>query len=187
MGGRREYVKLSVDLPHFKLDLKSANPTEAVSHVRRILEALPDHSVPFFEEPELYELRSRLSEEFFGHQGLIDRLRSSLVLDEEVRIGKQVLPVTNEVDLETGRESLTMNVRQVKDVLTTMLDSVTLRRVRECLVHIRGELTRDDQCVIMDCIKQRFGLTCPVRFFLTRKNLEGNVLVEAVCFGEGVE
>lgn len=192
MGGKRsparasmrEFLKVSVDLPALKLDLASRNPEKSLADLRRIVEAFSTESDAAYaiDAPELFELRARLSEEFFHHQGLLGRLKSALVLDEDVRIAKQILPLEREYDLATGSEHIVLGVAQVKQVVSQLFAGLDLKTVRECLVHIRGELSREDQNIIMDCIKQSLGVDGSVRFFSTRKNLEGRVLLEAVCF-----
>jgi hypothetical protein len=77
-----------------------------------------------------------------------------------------------------------VNIVGVKGRISAMFDWPGT--VRECLVHIRGEIPREQQCSIMDTVKQRLGVEVQPRFFFTGKNLEGNVLVEAVCFGENI-
>lgn len=183
-GKQRDYLKVSLDLPTLKLDLCTEQTEQSLSDIRRIVEAFSQEqdAALVIDDPELFELRSRLSEEFFHHQGLLARLKSALVLDEDVRVGKRVVPLEREYDLATGNESAMLGVARVKQAVTGLFADVDASSVRECLVHIRGELSREDQCVIMDCIKQSIGLEGKVRFFSTKRNLEGQVLLEAVCF-----
>lgn len=178
MGGRGS-LKVSIDFPNFKLNLESDSPTDTLHEVRRIIESFNEPVEDF----ELSELRSRLSEEFFQHHDLLARVRNSLVLDEEVRVGKQTLPVLREYDLEAGQETCQLQAARVKERVM-MLFAEFPERVRECLVHIRGNIDKEQQRIIMDCVRQRLGLDGSVRFFLTKRNLEGNVLVEAVGFSE---
>ncbi len=183
MGGAPR-LNVSIDYPHFRLQLQNGSPAE-LGEVRRILEALGDDD-PSFEEGTLLELRARLSEEFFSHGLLLERVRNGLVLDEDIRVVKRVIPLERELDLETGKETAQLSTPSVKGGIAHLFDGLDTTRIRECLVHIRGDLPRDQQIVIMDAIRQRFGVAATPRFFSTRKNLEGNVLVEAVCFGQGL-
>lgn len=183
MGG--EELRVSIEYPHFKLDLQSGD-ARALAEVRRIVEALSDNQIEPLEDGSLYELRARLSEEFFSHPDLLARVKNSLVMEEDIRITKRVIPFECEYDLEAGREKRQVSVVNVKSIASQLFEGIELQKVRECLVHIRGEIPREQQCVIMDAIKQRLGMGTGIRFFSTTKNLEGNVLVEAVCFGEGI-
>ncbi len=183
-GARRPSLRVDIRYPHFSLKLDGT--PEHLPEVRRIVEAFaPDEALPAaMEEAQLYELKSRLSEEFFQHQPLLARLRSSLVLDEDVRVMKRVIPLRREYDLE--QSSASVQLIQVKESVTQLLAGLDTAKVRECLVHIRGELSREQQVTLMDAIRQRFGMGAQPRFFSTRKNLEGQVLVEMVCFGDGI-
>jgi len=158
---------------------------EHLAEIRRILEALLDQE-PSIEDVPLFELKARLTEEFCQYPALLERAKSSLVLDEEMRILKRVIPFERELDLETGTERKQISVLGLKGSMLALFDGLDTAKVKECLVHIRGELNREQQAIIMDAIRQRLGMDLPVRFFLTRKNLEGNILVEAVCFGQGI-
>ncbi len=187
MGGRtvrvaRDSVKVAIDLPALKLNVVANDPAVVLPEVRRIVEAFTGAGDSTLEDIELFEFRSRLSEEFFHHQGLLERLKSALVLDEDVRVAKQVIPLEREYDLATGNENIVLGVARLKEPATRLLAELDVRSVRECLVHIRGELSPEDQAVIMDCVRQSLGFHGKVRFFLTKKNLEGHVLLEAVCF-----
>lgn len=188
MGGKRqdEYLRVSIDLPAFRLDLKGLPTTDNLKEIRKIVEMVGADDIEPLDEAHLFELKSRLSEEFFKHKDLMSRVKSSFVLDEDIRVLKQVIPLDSEYDLDKGEESLQMNVVHVKSRIARLFNPIDIKKVRECLVHIRGELSRDQQCLVMDTIKQRAGISAITRFFSTPKNLEGNVLVEAVCFGEGI-
>ncbi len=189
MGGGsqpREYVRVSIDYRNFKLRLRSEQPG-ALAEVRRIVESLADQEeFSTVEEASMFELKSRLSDEFFRHPELARRVRNALVLGEEVRVLKQPVPFSRELDLETGRETLQVSVVAVKRCVASLFESVAIQRVRECLVHLRGELSREQQSLIMDSLKQRLGDGVTLRFFFTPKNLEGRVLLEGICFGEGI-
>jgi hypothetical protein len=176
------FLRLSVDHPQVKFELESSSPEQALPEVRRIIEALnADQGVA--EESALAELRLRLTEEFCSHRPLLSRLRSAIALDEDVRILKRTIPVTQEYDLETGTQ--TRQLLNVKEAVGGLFDQLG-GTVRDCLVHIRGDLPAEQQRVIMDAVRQRLGVDVQPRFFATRKNLEGRVLLEAVCFGEGM-
>lgn len=192
MGGdtsknAQSYMKLSINTPHFKLDLTSPTPEQTLPEVRRLVEVMGvEDESPLMEDMNLFELKSRLSEEFFQHPDLLTRVKSSMILDEEVRILKHIIPIEHEYDLDNGKRQEQVNVLSVKSRISQLFHDVEIQRVRECLVHIRGELSREQQCIIMDAIKQRLGVQVQTRFFSTKKNLEGNVLLEAVCFGEAI-
>lgn len=178
------FLKFSIDHPAIKFELETSRPEEALTEVRRIIEALHasdafDGAMPEDDEG-LYDLKVRLSDEFFRNPALRSRMENALVLDEDVQIVKRVLPILQEYDLESG--SHVSQVMNVQESLRTLFDAVPCA-VRDCLVHIRGELSQEQQHAIMDAIRQRLGVAVSPRFFSTRKNLEGNVLVEAVCFG----
>ncbi len=177
MGGETRGLRFRIDLPHLKLDLESDE--RSLPEVRRIIEALNEEEEPF------YELRSRLTDEFLGHQPLTDRLRNAMLLDEEVRILKRVIPYEQEYDLERQERTRQVSALGVKEQVALLFDQLG-GEVRACFLHIRGELDREQQTLIMDAIRQRLGMGVETRFFSTRKNLEGNILLEAVCFGEGI-
>ncbi len=172
-------LKFSVELPHMKLDLDGSEGS--LPEVRRIIEALNTEE----QDEGFFEIRARLTDEFFQHQPLIARLRNALVLDEDVRILKRIIPLEQEYDLDAGKEHRQINAVNVKTVVASLFDELS-GSIRECFIHIRGELGREQQCVVMDAVKQRLGMEVETRFFSTKKNLEGNVLVEAVCFGEAL-
>jgi len=181
------FVKVSINTPQFKLDLSSATPDKTLSEVRRLVDALGvEDETPALEDMNLFELKSRLSEEFFQYPDLLTRVKSSMVLDEEIRILKHIIPIEQEYDFETGKRAEQVNVISVKSRISQLFTDLDVKRVRECLVHIRGELSREQQCIIMDSIKQRLGVEVQTRFFSTKKNLEGNILLELVCFGEAI-
>jgi hypothetical protein len=181
-GARKQFLDVSINHPNLKLSLRSADPRQSLSEVPRIVEALAEEPL---EDLGLFEIRSQLSEEFFTYPELQERLKNSLVLGEQVRVVKRTLPLEREYDLETGQEHRQVSMIGVKGKVAEMFDLAG--HVHECMVHIRGELDREQQCMVMDAIKQRLGLSVQPRFFSTRQNLEGNVLLEAVCFGQGFE
>jgi hypothetical protein len=185
MGGvqRKQHLHVSFNHPYLKLQL-STNDPGSLREVRRIVEALGEPCTVAIEEGSLAEFRSRLSKEFFEHPELLARVQNAAVRDEEVRIAKRTIPFERELDLDNARETRQVNVLDVKSRVSEMFDWPGA--VRECLVHIRGALTREEQCVIMDAVKQRLGLDAHPRFFSTPRDLEGAVLLEAVCFGEGI-
>jgi|GEM_PF-3418255 len=175
-------LRFKLDLPHLKLDL-AAN-AESLPEVRRIIEAINDASQELGEDG-LFDLKHRLTDEFLEHQPLVERLKNAALLDEDVRIVKRIIPYECEYDLESGESSRQVNALSVKEQVAALFDGLP-GTIRACLLHIRGELSREQQCVIMDAVKQRLGMAVETRFFSTKKNLEGNILVEAVCFGEGI-
>ena len=185
MGGDRSRqgsaLRFSIDLPHLKLNLDAQE--ESLPEVRRIIEALgADETIS---EDAFYELRARLSEEFLQHDVLAARLKSALLLDEDVRIVKRILPVAQEYDLETGKQARQVTSLNVKEAVLHLFNDLQ-GTLRECYVHLRGEVDREQEVLILDAIKQRLGMDVKTRFFSTKKNLEGNILLEAVCFGEGL-
>ncbi len=185
----RPFLHVSIDSPLVKLKLSSDSPERSLAEIRRIIEALgaePEESVDLLDDAALYDLKARLSEEFFAYPPLLTRLKNALVLDEDVRILKKALPLEREYDLDTGKQTRQMSSLGVKTVINPLFDQLGKGAVRDCLVHIRGELSREQQTVVMDAIRQRLGVEVQPRFFSTRKNLEGKALVEAVCFGEGL-
>jgi hypothetical protein len=184
---KEQFMKLSITMPNFKLDLNSATPDSSLAEVRKLVEAMGiEDEGNLIEDMGFYELKSRLSEEFFQHPDLLARVKSSMVLDEEIRILKHIIPIEQEYDLESGKRQEQVNVVSVKSRIGNLFSDVEISRVKECLVHIRGELSREQQCIVMDAIKQRLGVEVTTRFFSTKKNLENNVLVEAVCFGDAI-
>ncbi|MBR9692901.1 hypothetical protein GOV07_03120 [Candidatus Woesearchaeota archaeon] len=173
-------LHFSLDLPTMKLDFHGDESN--LSEVRRIIESL---STELDEQEPMFDLKTRLSEEFLAHPPLNKRLKSAMLLDEDVRILKQALPFEQEYDLEEGKTTRQVNALSVKSQIAQLFDQVE-GTIKDCLIHIRGELDRDQQTIIMDAIKQRLGMSVKTRFFSTRRNLEGNVLVEAICFGDGI-
>jgi hypothetical protein len=173
-------LRFSLDLPNMKLSFEGKE--SSLSEVRKIIEALG----PELDEQEPFlDLRARLSDEFVDHPPLQRRLKNAMILDEEVRILKHTLAFQQEYDLDAGKSSRQVNAINVKGAVMQLFDQVQ-GTIKECFVHIRGKLDREQQAIIMDAIKQRLGMEVETRFFSTKKNLEGNVLVEAVCFGEGI-
>jgi hypothetical protein len=180
MGGARsdkkvDYLRFSLDLPNVKFELQSACPEHALPEVRRILEALNTQEP----EPELAALE--LTDEFMAFAPLRERVKSAVALGEDVKVLKRVIPVEQEYDLESGKRS-----RQVVNVKTSLWSLFDELRgdLRDCYAHIRGDLSTEQQHAVMDALRQRVGVGVQPRFFSTKKNLEGNVLVEAVCFGD---
>lgn len=190
MGGTSErgrgapYLKFSLDLPNIKLDME-ADPSTALPEVRRIVEALGndlgEQTMPVEDLCELH-----LTDEFFRFAELESRVKNAVILDEDVRVLKRVIPFDREYDLSEGSAATRVNPATVKDSLKELFAPFRGATVRDCFVHIRGELDREQQCVIMDAIRHQLGMRVQPRFFSTRRNLEGNVLIEVVCFGEGL-
>lgn len=173
-------LHFSLVLPNVKLHFTGDG--SSLPEIRRILEAVAsdlDEQEPFS------ELRARLSEEFLAHGPLTKRLKSALLMDEEVRILKHALPFEEEFDLEQGKQQRLLSPRRVKEVVRELFHEVD-GTLNECFFHIRGDLKREQQALIMDAVKQHLGMGVKVRFFSTRRNLEGHVLLEVVCFGEAI-
>lgn len=185
MGGAKDSLKVSISYPHFKLDFEGKS--SHLGEVRRIVEAVADNDSFSIEDASLFEAKARLTEAFFQHPPLLNRLKSSLVLDEDVRILKHILPLEQEYDLNTGKETTQVNMLNVKAAVNALFDDLEPNLLTDCLVHVHGDLAREQQNMIMDSIKQRLGMQVKTRFFLTKQNLEGNVLLEAVCFGANLE
>jgi len=172
------FLRLSVDYPNVKFELESGSPERALPEVRRILAAL---NADRGEDAALAALQLRLTDEFLSNRQFLNRLRSALALDEDVRVLKLILPVEQEYDLESGQARQVVHAKAVIDSLFDPLQGT----IRDCYVHLRGELTREQQRAIMDSVRQRVGVDVQPRFFSTHKNLEGKALLEAVCFGDG--
>ncbi len=182
MGGQASQdgatLHFTLELPHLKLSLQGG--AESLPEVRRIIEAVS--SDDSWDE-SLLDLRSRLTDEFLNHPPLARRLKNAALLDEDVRILKLIVPYEQEYDLERGettKQVSALNVKTRVDALFAELEGT----IRECFIHIRGDLNREQQSIVMDAFKQRLGMGVETRFFSTRKNLEGKVLLEVVCFGE---
>jgi len=180
MGGTPGSLRFTLDLPHLKLSIEGGG--ESLPEVRRIIEAVVNDD-GFSED---LELRSRLTDEFVEYQPLARRLKNAVLLDEDVRILKRTIPFEQqEYDLERGQRTSQVSTLNVKTQVDLLFSDLT-GTIRECFVHIRGVLDKEQQAVVMDAIKQRLGMEVETRFFATKKNLEGKVLLEAVCFGEGI-
>jgi len=191
------FLRVSIESPTVKFAFSSDASTEHLAEIRKIIEAL--HAVqpaagPQKDEQETlldvlddhtyYDLRSRLTDEFFYYPLLAERLRNALVLEEDIQVLKRTLPFKEHHDLDSGETARRVDANAVKTAISQLFGQLGNGKVRDCLVHIRGELSHEQQTVIMDAIKQRLGMDVQPRFFSTKKNLEGKLLIEAVCFGE---
>ncbi len=175
----RQRVSFSIDLPNVKVD-GNVGP-EHLPELRKILEALnaPALAAENDEDsPEFPDVAARMTQEFYAH--VKPRLENSLLLDEDVTIAKSVLPFREEVDLEAGSRTRTIAPRDVKAAVESLVGEARLERVRECLVHLRGDLSEDEQRAIMDAVRQRLGVATAPRFYSTKQDVEGNALLEAV-------
>ncbi len=172
------YLKFSVNLPNFQFEVETDSPEQTLPEVRRILEAVGVDQ----EGEDLSELRGTLSDEFVRNVALCERIESAGALGEEVRVVKRALALEEEYDLENGKQARRLDAVTVKAAIVDLFSPLE-GEVRDCIAHIRGDLSREQQHIVMDAIRQRLGVNVRPRFFTTRKDLEGQVLVEAVCFG----
>lgn len=184
----RPFLHVSIDSPILKMSLSSESPDNALKEVRHIIKALSreDGVESGLILDDMYEFRSRLSNEFFNYPVLGTRLKNAQLLEEDVNVLKTALPISHELDLESGKSSSQVDAISIKENINQLFDQLEDGYIRDCLVHIRGKLSREQQTIIMDCIRQRVGVDVQPRFFSTKKNLENKALIEVVCFGENL-
>jgi hypothetical protein len=176
----KEFLRVNIDLPSFRLEISTANPSAALSELRRILECVNIDEEVMYEEFVKEELKAVFSEAFMKNAQAMSAVRKLLKQEEDYRACSAEIPCETTIDVES--QSRSVRKRDVQEAVTGMTRSVESRFVKHAIVHICGDLARESKLLIIDHVHKHIPLA-QLRAFHTL-NADGKVAVECIFFGE---
>jgi hypothetical protein len=178
-----EFLRIKIDLPSFQFEIFSRDPAASLPELRRILESLQLDEQVLYEEFVVQELRAALSEGFISNQQVMTAVKKLLKQEEDYRISRVDIATTATIDLDQRTREVRVNRPNVKRAVTRLTDGIDPAAVKHGIVHIQGNVTKDDKVLIVDHI-HRCMPTAQLRAFQSGAQGSEQVTVECIFFGE---
>jgi hypothetical protein len=179
---KEEFLRVKIDLPSFQFELVTEDPSVALPELRKILETLQLDEEVIYEEFVVQELRAELSENFINNQQVMTTVRKLLKQEEDYRIGRANITTTATIDLDHQTRDVRVQKVEVKRAISKIVEEVDTNAVKQGIIHIQGDVAKDDKVLIVDHI-HRCMPTAQLRAFQST-GPASQVTVECIFFGE---
>ncbi len=178
----KEFLRVNIDLPSFRLEISTANPGAALTELRKILECVNLDEEVMYEEFVTQELKTVFSETFMRNGQAMSSIRKLLKQEEDYRVSTAEIPSEVTVDVEHNTRAVSVQRRDIKEAVAGMTREVESECVKHAIVHINGDIERDTKLLIIDHIHKHIPLA-QLRAFQS-KTPDAKVMVECIFFGE---
>ena len=111
-------------------------------------------------------------------------MRELLRQHQPYQIANAEIPTTATIDIEQGIRSIRARRMDVQHSIRSLIRGFAPITVRSGIVHVCGELDKEDKLLIVDCIHKTMP-TAQLRAFQSpRAKDQTGVVVECIFFGE---
>lgn len=180
---RKEFLKVKIDLPSFQFELTTADPGIALPELRKILESMQFDEEVLYEEFVMQEMKNALSEGFVGNTQVMGAVKKLLKQEEDYRVSRTEIGATATIDLDQRTRDVRVDRAAVKRAVGNLVQNIDTAAVKHGIVHIQGELSKEDKALIFDHIHKCMP-TAQLRAFQSNGAVPTQVSVECIFFGE---
>ncbi|MBT3303985.1 hypothetical protein HN592_01860 [Candidatus Woesearchaeota archaeon] len=182
----KEEIKLKINLPFLKLELKG-DPAKHLGEIRKIIMELNKFSLNELEADALEELMPsfglpvwKLSSELQKNEQVMNNITELSQIEDGVLVKKTSLDNINEItDTKTISK---LNVKEISRSVSTLFDDINKTQVNFAIVHAIGNLPADNFSIIFDQVKKHLPNT-KIEAIKTKKEVLGKTVIECVLFG----
>jgi hypothetical protein len=179
---KEEILRVKIDLPSFQFELVTQEPNLALPELRKILEALQFDEEILYEEFVVQEIKTQLSEAFIGNTQVMTAVKRLLKQEEDYRVASVEVSTTATIDLDQHTRDVRVQRISVKKAVSKLVEEVDASAVKQGIIHIQGDISKEDKVLIVDHIHKCMP-TAQLRAFQSASNHQ-NVVVECIFFGE---
>jgi hypothetical protein len=188
MSARKDVIKLKIDLPFFKVELRGS-PEQHLSELRKLISELGRVSLTQFESEAFDELMPavssalpvwKLSKELQKNTKLINSLTQFSQVEDGVMVKKA--SIENMSEVSESKMLSRVSISEIKKALSKIFFDVDTKKVSFVLAHAMGGLSDEDFAVIFDQVKKALPYS-KVDILKTKKDLMGKTLIECVMLG----
>jgi hypothetical protein len=180
---KREFLHMKIDLPSFQFELVTRDPAKALPELRRILESVQLDDQIIYEEFVVQEMRSNLSDTFVANNQVMGAVKKLLKNEDDYRIARVEINTTATIDLEQHTKNVRVQNMNVRKAVMKLIEKIDTPAVKHGIVHINGELEKEDKVLIVDHIHKLMP-TAQLRAFQSEGAGNGAVTVECIFFGD---
>jgi hypothetical protein len=180
---RKDFLHVKIDLPSFQFEIVTKDPEKALPELRKILESVQLDDQVIYEEFVVQEMRAALSETFVNNPQVMSAVKRLLKHEDDYRVSRIEIATTATIDLEHNTRDVHVQRINVRKAITKLVEDVDTGAVKHGIVHINGELDKDDKLLIVDLIHKCMP-TAQLRAFQSPSASSVAVTVECIFFGE---
>jgi hypothetical protein len=182
---REEFLHFKIDLPSIKFEISSSDPAKVLPELRQLLDTVQIGDAVLYEEFAMHELRHELSDGFTRNREVMEEVKKLLRSEEDYRTARVSLTLTATVDLRGEMQDLRVDRDEVRRGVAKLFSEIDPAVVKHGIVHLRGQLQRDDKLLVMDHIHRAMPVA-QLRAFHS-PDMTSALEVECVLFGEFVD
>jgi hypothetical protein len=179
----KEFLHVKIDLPSFQFEIVTKDPGQALPELRKILESIQLDDQVIYEEFVVQEMRAALSETFVNNPQVMNAVKRLLKHEDDYRVSRVEIATTATIDLENNTKDIRAQKINVKKAIMKLIEDVDTAAVKQGIIHINGELDKDDKLLIVDHIHKCMP-TAQLRAFQSPATAGNTVTVECIFFGE---
>lgn len=179
---KEEILRVKIDLPSFQFELVTQDPNLALPELRKILEALQFDEEVLYEEFVVQEIKQQLSESFIANTQVMTAVKKLLKQEEDYRVSRVDISTTATIDFDQQTRDVHVQKMNVKRAVSKLTDIIDSNAVRQGIIHIQGDVSKEDKVLIVDHIHKCMP-TAQLRAFQSEGS-PSQVTVECIFFGE---
>lgn len=183
MKRKKEFLHMKIDLPSFQFELLTRDPDKALPELRKILESVQLDDQIIYEEFVVQEMRSNLSDTFVSNSQVMTAVKKLLKNEDDYRIARVEIDTTATIDLEHHTKHVRVQNLNVRKAVMKLIEKIDTSAVKHGIVHINGELEKEDKLLIVDHIHKLMP-TAQIRAFQSESSGNTSVTVECIFFGD---
>jgi uncharacterized protein YqfB (UPF0267 family) len=180
---KKEFLHVKIDLPSFQFEVLTKDPDKALPELRKILETVQLDEQVIYEEFVVEEMRAALSETFVSNKQVMGAVKKLLKHEDDYRVARVEIATTQTIDFEHHTKNTNVQKVSIRKAILKLTEDVEPNAVKQGIIHINGDLSKDDKVLIVDHIHKCMP-TAQLRAFQSSSSIGGNVLVECIFFGE---
>lgn len=178
--------RLNVNLERFRLELQGGNAQKCLQEINKMLDKLNNFASDSLLD-ELgaldYKLENMLSDELVFDRKVAKILSNYSQIYKDYKVSKVSIENKRIVELDQGKVNSEVEFEDIKKGVANLLFKIQRDKVKNVVVHIKGDTSDDDKNKIIDHIMENLP-QAEVKKFFTKNDLTSHTIVEAVFFGE---
>ena len=180
---KKDFLHIKIDLPSFQFEVVTKDPQRALPELRKILETVQLDDQMIYEEFVVQEIRAALSETFAGNQQVMGAVKKLLKNEDDYRVSRAEITTTETLDFDHQTKDVHVQQVNVKRAVLRLVENLDTNCIKQGIIHISGDLSKDDKLLIVDHIHKCMP-TAQLRAFQSTTITSGSVSVECIFFGE---
>jgi len=181
-GNDREFLRVKIDLPSFQFEVVTQD-LNALHELRLILENVSLDDQAIYEEFVVQEIRAALSDQFVSNQQVMAAVKRLLKQEDNYRVARVDIDITSTIDLENNTRDARVQRLSVRRAVMMLVQDVETARVKQGIIHINGDIEKEDKILIVDHIHKTMP-TAQLRAFQSASARGQKVVVECIFFGD---